>query len=77
MKFYLQSTGYNIKTTETASNIVNKLINAKDLDNLYIKSVQQIPNKQESNIYKVILQPKFKISFQNDNIRHYPVDNKG
>ena len=66
--------GYNIKTAETASNIVNKLIDssetassAKDPDIPYIKSVQQIPNKQGSNIYKVTLQPKSKISFQDDN----------
>ena len=47
--------GYNIKTaeTETASNIVNTLIDSsetasstKDPDKPYIKSVQQIPNKQ-------------------------------
>ena len=43
--------GYNIKTAETASNIVNKLIDssetassAKDPDIPYIKSVQQIPS---------------------------------
>ena len=56
-----------------ASNIVNKLIDssetassAKDPDKPYIKSVQQIPNKQGSNLYKVTPQPKSKISFQDD-----------
>ena len=67
MKSYLQS---------NVSNIVNKLINAsetagpgsaKDPDKPYIKSVQQIPNKQGSNIFKVTLQPKSKISFQDYN----------
>ena len=65
MKSYLQSTVttlykcYNIKATETASNLVNKLINssetassAKDPDKPFIKSVQQIPNKQGSNLYE-------------------------
>ena len=63
--------GYNIKTAETASNIVNKLIDssetasyAKDPDKPYIKSVQQISNKQGSNLYKVTLLSKSKISFQ-------------
>ena len=74
--------GYNIKTAETASNIVNKLIDssetassAKDPDKPYIKSVQQIPNKQGSNLYKVTLQPNLKYPFKMT-VRHYPVDNK-
>ena len=65
--------GYNIKTAETASNIVNTLIDSsetasstKDPDKPYIKSVQQIFNKQGTNLYKVTLQPKSKISFQDD-----------
>ena len=57
------------------SNIVNKLINASETAQVQallkipikLKSVQQIPNKQGSNIFKVTLQPKSKISFQDYN----------
>ena len=70
---------YNIKTT---SNIVNKLIDssetassAKDPDKPYIKSVQQIPNKQGSNLYKVPLNQNLTYPFKMK-VRHYPVDNK-
>lgn len=72
--FYIK--GNKVQTTAMACNIINRLINstsesvtmhAEEPSTPYIKAVQEIQTKQGTHIYKVTLQPKSKLSFQEDN----------
>ena len=67
--------GNKVQTTAMACNIVNRLINSSENVSMhteepskpYIKAVQEIPTNTGTYIYKVTLQPKSKLSFQEDN----------